>query len=244
MGVPILVHVSAGLIGLVAGYLALGVAKGSALHKRSGLVFVYTMLVLSLTGAAMAAVGLTSPSPKPGLEATVLMGLMTAYLVVTALTTVRPPGVWSRRLDRMGVPLIASIGVAHLTLGTLAVTNPDNHQFAILTVVEFSFGAIALLAAWSDLRIIRTVPLTGGRRIARHLWRMTLALWIAALSFFPRLNRFFPKSMQPLMSIPMLLVLLALIYWMWRVRYRNSLRGLIGVATGGGVAPTSSSAAP
>ena len=88
-----------------------------------------------------------------------------------------------------------------------------------------------LLAAGSGLLIIRSAPLRGAKRIARHLWRMTFALWIVALSFFPRLTKFMPKPFGPLVAVPVLAVLIALIYWMWRIRFRQSFRGLRGVAT-------------
>jgi uncharacterized membrane protein len=231
MTLPLIVHVSAGLAGLVTGFVALSVTKGGALHRRSGLLFVYTMVVLALTGAAIAAFELFRPGHHSGLEATTLMGLFTAYLVVTALTAVRPPGAWSRRLELIGLPLVTAIGVGQLALGVQALTSPDNRQIAILTTVEFIFGTIALLAAKSDLEIIRFGPRTGTKRIARHLWRMTLALWVAALSFFPRLSKFLPKPLGSFVALPMLAVFIALVYWMWRVRFRKSLRGLVGVAT-------------
>jgi hypothetical protein len=55
---------------------------------------------------------------------------------------------------------------------------------------------------------------------------MTFALWIATFSFSPRLVKLIPKSFGPLWAVPILVVLAALVYWMWRVRFRKSLRGL------------------
>jgi hypothetical protein len=59
---------------------------------------------------------------------------------------------------------------------------------------------------------------------------MTFALWIAAFSFFPRLTKFAPKPFGALVALPIIGVLGAMIYWLWRIRYRKSFRGLIGVA--------------
>jgi uncharacterized membrane protein len=229
MDMSLAVHVAAGIGGLATGFVAIAVAKGSALHRRSGVVFVYTMVVLALTGAAIAAVKLAGPAPKPIFVPTMFMGLLTAYLVVTALTAVRTPSPWTRRLDRIGLPAAALIGVVQLVLGVRALVIPGK-QPGIVTGVELAFGTIALLAAWSDLRIMRFGPPVGAQRIARHLWRMTVALWIAVLSFMPRLNRFLPGSLRPLTSVPMVVVLILLLYWLWRVRFRRSLRGLIGVS--------------
>jgi uncharacterized membrane protein len=231
MSPALAVHVSAGMSALVTGFVALGAAKGSALHRRSGALFVSLMLVMALTGAAIAAVESSRSEPKPGIQATMLMGLFTAYLVVTALNTVRPPSEWSRRLDLLGVPVAGAIGVGQWTLALRAIVATGNTQSAMITAVELVFGSIAILAAASDLRRLRSsAPLTGTKRIARHLWRMTFALWIAAFSFFPRLTRFVPKPFGAVVALPILGVLGVMIYWMWRVRFRKSFRGLIGVA--------------
>ena len=224
MTLPLVVHVAAGACGLATGFLALSVAKGSTLHRRSGLLFVYVMVVMALLGSAIAAVAFAQGIRKPALDATVFMGLFTAYLVVTALTTVRPPGTWSRRLDLIGLPVVTVVGISMVTLGIRALA--VGGQATMITSVELIFGSVALVAAASDLRILRSAPLTGTKRIARHLWRMTFALWIATFSFAPRLAKFIPKSVGPLWALPVLAVLAALIYWMWRVRFRKSLRGL------------------
>jgi hypothetical protein len=227
MSPALVVHITAGGSALLTGFVALGAAKGSRLHRRSGTLFFWAMLVMALTGAGIAAVEATRPEPKTGILATMLMGLFTAYLVVTALTTVRPPSTWSRRLDLLGVPLATAIGVSLFTLGIRAL---GGDQFPMLTAVEFVFGVIALLAAGSDLRLIRSGQSPRGvQRIARHLWRMTFALWIATFSFAPRLTRFVPKPFGMVTMVPVLVVLALMFYWLWRVRYRRSFRGLVGV---------------
>ena len=74
--------------------------KGGTIHRRSGLLFVYAMLVMGTTASILAF--LKSPT-----DANVFAGFMTAYFVVTALTTVRPVSPWTRanqccRADRRG----------------------------------------------------------------------------------------------------------------------------------------------
>ena len=46
MGAPLMVHVAAATLALVTGYIAIGVSKGGTLHRRSGLLFVYAMVVM------------------------------------------------------------------------------------------------------------------------------------------------------------------------------------------------------
>jgi hypothetical protein len=48
-------HVAAGALAIAIGAVALYAAKGSKLHRRSGMLFVWVMLAMSITGALMAA---------------------------------------------------------------------------------------------------------------------------------------------------------------------------------------------
>ena len=70
-------------LGLLVGYIALFSVKGLKLHRESGVLFVYAMVVMAGLGALIAVV--------QGGEASVIGGLLAGYLVITALTTVRPP---------------------------------------------------------------------------------------------------------------------------------------------------------
>ena len=86
-------HVLGGALAIVTGLVALYTAKGSRVHRRSGQVFVRAMLLMSLSGAIIA-VG------RDGAEINIPAGLVTAYLVTTALLTVRVPSVQSRQVER------------------------------------------------------------------------------------------------------------------------------------------------
>ena len=79
---PLLVHVAAGITGLLTGFLALSLVKGSEGHRRIGRVFVTAMIVMGAVGAAIAAY-----EHKLG---SVAGGFLSAYFVVTAMLTVRP----------------------------------------------------------------------------------------------------------------------------------------------------------
>ena len=84
-------------------------------------------------------------------------------------------------------------------------------------------GAVILLAAVGDLRAILAGSLRGSRRVARHLWRMCMGLFIATGSFFLGQATFIP---EPLRIMPLLLAIafapiVILFYWMWRVRIRG-----------------------
>lgn len=217
------VHIIAGSLGIITGFVALYATKGSPLHRRLGLVFVYTMLTTAVVGGLIAA-GL-GVAPSINIPASV----MTAYLVITALMTVRPPFAGSRPVAVALMVVALTVGGINLAWGFEAVAAGGAE--AGFAFPYLMFGTVGLLGGGSDLRVIRSGPLKGSARIARHLWRMCFALFIAALSFFIGQAGVFPEPIRirPLLALPVLVVLVTMFYWLWRVRIRRSLRGIIVV---------------
>jgi len=73
----------------------------------------------------------------------------------------------------------------------------------------------------------------GAQRVARHLWRMGFALFIAAGSFFLgsasktglRAQLFTPAIRRThLPEVPVILVILLTIFWLCRVRFTNAYK--------------------
>jgi hypothetical protein len=211
------IHISAGGLGILAGFVALYAVKGATLHRKGGMVFVYAMVTLGLMGALMAAVWGRAPSSN------IPVGLLTAYLVITGLMTVRPPAAGLRSLD-LGLMLVAlAVCLTLFAFGAKAFASPTGTLSDIPAPPFFIFGSVALLAAVGDLRMIRSggvLAIHGVPRLVRHLWRMCFALLIAAFSFFLGQAQVIPKPIRivPLLIIPPLLVLAAMVYWLWRVR--------------------------
>ena len=215
------VHFAAGLASIVAGTIALSVAKGGRLHRQSGLVFTWAMVVLGLS-----AVGIGAYESRPS---QVLAGLLAAYLVFSAMTTVKPlPGIGPRFHAALMV-MAFSIAVSMLYGGVTEWLDPTVSVVGRPRVVPpLIAGTVFLLAAIGDLRALRAGGLRGAPRLARHLWRMCFGLFIATGSFFLGQMRFVP---EPVRIVPLLLVLafapiLFLFYWMWRVRVRGRLNGM------------------
>ena len=220
------VHFAAGLVSIVAGTIALSAAKGGRLHKRSGLVFTWAMVALGLTAAG---IGTYEKVPSQ-----VFAGLLAAYLVFTGMTTVKPlPGI-GQRVNVALMLLAFAYAVTNLYAGSVEWLDPTVEVVGRPRVVPpLVIGGVMLLAAIGDLRALRAGGLRGSRRLARHLWRMCFGLFIATGSFFLGQMRFIP---EPVRIVPVLLVLgfapiAFLFYWMWRVRVRGRLTGVIIGAT-------------
>ena len=225
MRLTLAVHILAGGLSLLFGYVALYSAKGATLHRRSGVLFVYAMLVMASCGMVLAVARDKAPSVN------IPAGLLTSYLVITSLTTVRPPIAGARWLHVGGMLLASAVGLTMLTFGLEAIANGGRRN-GMPASPFFMFATVGLLGSAGDLRVLRSGAFKGASRLARHLWRMSFALFIAALSFSVQIGKMIPKPLRVpgLLVLPMLAVLVTMLYWLWRVRVRRTLRGIVGVS--------------
>jgi uncharacterized membrane protein len=221
-GLPFLAlafHFGTGVIALAAGFVAVAVRKGGKWHRRSGLTFVYAMIATGITAA-----GISVYAGK-----TVGGGVLIVYFVFTAYTTVKPlPGA-GRGVDIALMVLAFAFAAASYTSGFTALGRPGNQVNGVPAGMTFFMATILLLAAIGDARMIRAGGFQGTRRLARHLWRMCFGLFIASGSFFLGQMKFIP---EPIRIVPLILVLaisplVILLYWMWRVRLNQNLRGMM-----------------
>jgi len=221
MAALFITHITAGSLALISGFIALYATKGAPLHRRIGLVFVYSMLTMCAGGTVLAIVRNSAPAIN------IPAALITASLVITALTTVRPPTRASRWLNLGATVATLSVGLINIRYAFDAFSNGGSRD-GMPAFPFVLFGSVGLLATAGDVRIMRSGPLRGARRVARHLWRMSFALLIAALSFFIGQAKVIPKPIRimPLLVLPLVAVIVTMLYWLWRVRIRQSLRGI------------------
>ena len=224
MDMTLVVHILAGGMGLISGYVALYSAKGATLHRKSGILFVYAMLAMALLGMVIAA----SRNVAPAIN--IPAGLLTSYLVITALLTVRPPMAGSRWLNPALMLVALGVGLADLTFALEAFANGGKRN-GMPAFPFIMFGVVGFLGSIGDLRMMRSGPLQGAKRLARHLWRMCFALFIAAMSFFIGQAKVIPEPYRNrgLLALPVLAVLVTMLYWLWRVRRKRALRGVAAV---------------
>ncbi|HET9909682.1 MAG TPA: hypothetical protein VFQ23_23750 [Anaerolineales bacterium] len=204
------IHIIAGLTGIVSGFIALYTLKGGKLHRKGGMIFVYAMLVVAITGVVMGA--LISEMSA------VIPGVLAFYLVMTALRSIRHP-VLKFHWPDLGLLLLALIlGGGSILYGILAEDQP--------TALYIVFGIVTLLAALGDVRVMLAGSIQGKQRVVRHLWRMGLAMFIATGSFFLGQSDEFPEQFRNsgLLSIPVLLVIFTMFYWLVRVSFTQWYR--------------------
>ena len=129
----------------------------------------------------------------------------------------------------MGMVMAFAVGVACFALAVAALAERTQAGMAYPLVM---FGGVAFAAGAGDLRVIRAGGVRGAPRLARHLWRMCFALFIASIAFFLGRGRV-PEAIRTpaLLASGVLLPIVAMLYWLWRIRGKKKFVDVVGVGT-------------
>src|SRR5579863_2636252 len=229
---PILVvHICAGIVGLLSGMAAIFFRKGSARHVLAGKIFVASMLTMAI-GAVYLAIVRHDPNNISG-------GILTFYLIGTAWLTARRRDGETSWFDWIVLLIPLALGTLTWLHGIKIVRSGESSENGVPVGMTFFMGTIMLLAATGDIRMVLRGGVFGTQRIARHLWRMCFGLFIASGSFFlgPS-NRplrllttvgigqhlspaLFSTTLYLILTI---LPLVLLVFWLIRVRFANAYK--------------------
>jgi uncharacterized membrane protein len=215
----LMIHITGAVFGLLSGYLAIVLRKGSGLHRAAGSVFFVSMICMTSSAAFI------SSFLQPRVL-NVIVSLFTLYLVVTAWSAAR------RRRENVGTfdlgafLFVTIVGAGSVTVGFQALADPAGMRDGMPALIYFIFGTAALLCATSDARMLLRRSLAGTQRLRRHLWRMSLALLIASLSLYPGQATLFPLPWREtnLLLVPHVLLVGSMLFWMARYRSRGNRR--------------------
>ena len=203
------IHITSASFALVGAYAALFAPKGGVLHRRAGLFFVWSMIVMGI-----AATILSRAKGEPGFA-----GPMILYLVITGVATMRP----SETVPRWLHPSLTLLGSALssviivLSVWTLITPVAGTHPVAGLIT-----GSLLGIAALGDVRVLLHGPLRGSRRLLRHMWRMCYAAFAATGSFFLGQADEIPKALRfwPALFVLAFLPVVVMLYYFAR-EYRR-----------------------
>jgi hypothetical protein len=211
-----MIHICGAIVGLLAGFMAMTFRKGSGLHGAAGTVFFVSMLSMSAAGAYMAAF------IKPN-NGNIMGGVLTFYLVATGWMAARRRERIVSIFDWSTLLIAFAVAGAGMTWGFQAASSPTGLKDGYPPFLYFIFASIALLFATSDIRMIVRGGVSGAKRIARHLWRMCVALLFATLSFYPSRAHLFPRwiNESKLLYVPHVLLAGAMLFWLYRVSVRK-----------------------
>ncbi len=109
------------------------------------------------------------------------------------------------------------IGIA---LGQIADGNPNGTIDGYPPAICYVFASLAGLAAALDLNVLMRRKIGPAQRIARHLWRMCVAFFLAAASLFlgQQDDVFWFMEGSPLLFIPPFVIMAVMLFWIIRMR--------------------------
>jgi len=213
----LVLHISGGIVGILAGTAAMSFRKGSPRHALAGQVFVVAMLTM-----AASAIFLAVLKHQMG---NILGGIFTFYLLATAWLAAKRAnaGVSSFGWLALLAPLVvaAANGYFGVQKALSSIPSPDG----VPSGMNFFMGSVCMLAAAGDVRMLLRGGVFGPQRITRHLWRMCFGLFIATGSFFlGQGSKVFPAFVLKtgVLFVPAVLPLVLLIFWLIRVRFPNA----------------------
>lgn len=210
---PILIlHICAGTVGFLSGAVAISLRKGSRRHALAGDVFVVTMLTMAASGAYMALM-----KSQMG---NFLGGVFTFYLVATAWWTAKRTERETDLADWIALLCVSAVTIANLIYGIEAARSATGRAGGYPAPIYFFGGAVALIAAIGDVRLLLGRGISGTQRIARHLWRMCYALFVASGSIFLARAHLLPTVLRTtgILFIVSFMPLALMIFWLIRVR--------------------------
>jgi hypothetical protein len=215
MNILMMIHIAGGLVALPTGAIAVAARKGGRLHARAGTLFLASMLVLGLTATPLTWL---KEEPDSGLG-----GLLVCYFVLTSWVAARRRDGTTGRFEIVACAF-ALISAALMVWAAVmdGATTPAGPG------VVFAIAGICLLGGLLDLNAILRAKLTPAQRIARHLWRMCFAFFIATGSFFLGQQDILPAAVRgsPFLFILAFAPFAVMAFWLVRVRFSKAIARL------------------
>ena len=214
----LLLHIVGGTLGILSGFVAVFLRKGSRWHGMAGNVFFISMLTMSAAGAYMALM--------KSQMSNVFDGVLTFYLVATAWVTAKRRDGGTGVFDGVALLAVLAVGAVIVMFGVEAALSETGARAGVPAGMYFFLGSIALLAAAGDIRMLLRGGVFGVQRVTRHLWRMCFAWFVASASLFLSRPHLFPVLLRKTGALFFLgiLPLLLLVFWLVRVRFTNAFK--------------------
>lgn len=146
----LILHVAAGTLALFIGLIPMFSKKGSRLHNRTGLIYVWCMITVA--GTALLLCGL-QPFKLLRLFLTGI-AVFSFYLCVTGWRTTKQKKTGPSRADKILTYVTLTIGVAMMGFGAYLLTNASS-AFAFLFLI---FGFLTYRNAWYDFKSFGKIP--------------------------------------------------------------------------------------
>jgi hypothetical protein len=214
MNILLAIHIGGGLLALPSGAAAVAARKGGRIHARAGTLFLASMLVLGITASLLEPY--RSPPGSP------IGGIIVCYFVATSWVAARRRDGTTGKFEILACAAALALGGLTVWGGLKGATTPAGAG------PVFAIGGLCLLAGFLDLNAILRAKLTPAQRIARHLWRMCFAFFIATGSFFLGQQDVLPAAVRgsPILFVLAFAPFAVMAFWLVRVRLPKTLARL------------------
>lgn len=198
----IIVHAAFGGIALIAGLIAMWSKKGLKVHRKSGLVFYYTMLISALTAMVVA---LLPNHESPFLFA---VGIFSLFFVLTGRRAL------GFKFKNPKLAIDKAISIVMIVTGILMISLPIivSSQINIVLTV---FAIVGIIFAIRNLMAFRNAEKLQANWLVMHVGNM-MGGYISAFTAFVVVNQFLPPLVAWLG--PGLIGGFFITYWIRKVR--------------------------
>jgi hypothetical protein len=138
---------------------------------------------------------LVAPFLHEGQRPNFVDGVLALYLLITAWLAAKRVNPVVGRTEKIGLAVALSVFIAGILFMLQAANDPSGTVDGSPSQAFVLFVVVAGAAALGDVRAIMRGTINGATRIARHVWRMCVSLFIASASFFFGQQQLLPEAM-------------------------------------------------
>ncbi len=197
----IYLHAIMGSIAFIAGFIAIITKKGNNAHKKSGIVFYYTMLFSALSALVIAVL------PKHENAFLFTVGVFSSYFIISGYRALRFKKPNPNVLFDQIIAVIMLITGIYMIVFPIFTTGKPNTVLAI-------FGSIGIVFAIRDITLFKNPKKLRKSWLKLHIGKM-LGGYISSVTAFIVVNQFIPGIAGWL--IPSIFGTAYMNYWFWKL---------------------------
>ncbi|WP_420572706.1 DUF2306 domain-containing protein [Kordia sp.] len=201
----IYLHAIMGSIAFIAGFIAIITKKGNNAHKKSGIVFYYSMLAAALSALVIAVL------PKHESPFLFTIGLFSSYFIITGYRALR----FKKPNPKLLLDKIIAIGM--ILTGIVMILYPI-FMTGTVNIVLAIFGTVGILFATKDLITFKNAKKLRQGWLKNHIGKM-LGGYISAVTAFVVVNQFIPGIAGWL--VPSIFGVAYMNYWFWKLNKKT-----------------------
>lgn len=206
----IVIHATFGGISLLSGFIAMMAKKGRKVHKKSGLIFFYSMILCGLSAMIVAIL--------PNHESPFLLavGIFSLYFVLTGKRALN----FKKKNPDLKIDSI--ISYIMIITGLLMIALPI-FLTKTINIILVVFAIVGIIFSVRDLIAFKNPERLRALWLKLHLGKM-LGGYISATTAFVVVNNFFPSFYG--WFIPGIIGAFVITYWLRKVGKKNNTNNI------------------